>query len=160
MKFFAKTSISVLFFIVTNACNKYDSEYKDQNILIPQTWYSINTNEEIPQFEKDTMIIAYINGNCHRCIEELPNWQKVVNNNKEVQFIFFTDAYDITFLNNYLALYKFSESVYYDKEENFWKINKISLRKKIPSLLLINNKVLEAGDFINFPQKIKKYIQL
>lgn len=147
--------------IINSACeNKTDSELKNRSIIIPQTWLSIESSTKNPTIDNETTIIAYINGDCYTCIEELKKWKQIVEDNKNVKFIFFTDTYNLQILIRFIHTNEFKQNIFYDKEEAFWKKNGISLRKKVKSILLIKGKIELEGDFINFPEKIKGYINL
>ncbi len=151
-----------MFFIQVSGCYNSNIEIPDtKTVIIPNTWKSL-INIKKPDISIGHLaVIVYVDGRCLSCIKDIEKWEKVIIKNPQINFIFFTDAFDTSLLASYITRNDFSASFFYDKEEAFWKLNDISIRKKINNFLILDSMIIYKGDFLYFPsKKIRKYLEL
>ena len=136
------------------------AKYMDQYIYLPDTILPIrvatngNTNYLALKNANKFKIITSIDGSCHVCLEQLEEWNGIVQEcDSTVIFLCFLNAFDNMTMEMLLEKKSYNFPLIFDYEHSFLKENNISIHQEIKTFLLDNNnKVLLVGSPIENPK--------
>lgn len=156
------------------SCNNYSKkqdmieivkDWSGKEIKFPSSFdistYLKSDNNDLPDYK----ILVYIDSvGCSSCKLQLPEWKKFITQldsitDKDIQFIFILHPKEIREVKIQAKLNKFNYPLYFDKNNDFDKLNKFPTDISLQTFLLDkNNKVILLGNPIQNPKMKELYI--
>lgn len=156
------------------SCNNYSKkqdmidivkDWSGKEIKFPPSFdistYLKSDNNDLPDYK----IFVYIDSvGCSSCKLQLPEWKNFITQldsitDKDIQFIFILHPKEIREIKIQAKLNKFNYPLYFDKNNDFDKLNKFPSDISLQTFLLDkNNKVILLGNPVQNPKMKELYI--
>lgn len=140
-------------------------EWSGKEIKFPSTFDTIKYSNSKGKDIYDYKIFVYIDSiGCSSCKLQLHEWKKFITElnsttNKEIQYIFILHPKDIREIKIQAKINKFNHPLYFDKNNDFEKLNKFPSEASLQTFLLDqDNRVILLGNPILNPQIKELYI--
>jgi len=149
----------ILFLLINVGCNSHEEKKvfqelgnmtgKQIQLLDSLEIYSASGVNNLEIDHRGFKLVTYIDGTCSNCVLQLRAWEDYISKNatNNVEYIFYIYTIDSYYIKETLKTLEFSQSVFLDSTDAFFKTNNISEEKIYQTFLLDqNNEVVLLGN--------------